>query len=311
MTTITSAIHREDLQMLKKIKFLFITGIILTMINISTFASENITVMLNGEQLSFDVSPKVINGRTMVPMRTIFEKLGATVEWDEETQTITSVKGDTTIKLTIGVPNIKINQQTPKELDTAPCIAEGRTLVPVRAISEDFHMNVDWDDSTQTVLITPPNVNITAYNKMKSIILTQGEKPSGIDTYSIYYSPEGKTYSVMFLYSPESEYIILYFHWENKIDNTVMITIYPDRNPSVYHTEKFSTGNEYTLYAKYPKANQPFVETENTFPPELSPYEFLNVSMALTDVYMKKLVNMSFADFWFVLRRTTITNTKE
>ena len=117
------------------------------------FATDNIAVKLNGQTLSFDVPPQLINGRTMVPMRAIFENLGATVNWEQSTQTVTSVKGTTTIRLTIGVPNIVINGST-KSLDTAPCVINERTLVPVRAVSEAFNLNVDWNGATNTVIIT-------------------------------------------------------------------------------------------------------------------------------------------------------------
>lgn len=112
-----------------------------------------IQVLLNGKEIVFDVNPQTINDRTMVPMRAIFEELGATVEWNGETQTVTSVKDDTVISLTIGVPSIIINGEE-KTLDVAPVVIDSRTLVPIRAVSEAFMLNVDWDEDTKTVLIT-------------------------------------------------------------------------------------------------------------------------------------------------------------
>lgn len=144
--------------MKKKLMFIVVGVIVLFTICSCVFAEENISVKLDGQQLVFDVQPQLMNGRTMVPMRKIFESLGASVVWDDATQTITSTKGKDTIILTIGQPNIKINEQISKELDVAPCLVDGRTLVPVRAISEALHMNVDWDDKTQTVLITSSNI---------------------------------------------------------------------------------------------------------------------------------------------------------
>ena len=112
-----------------------------------------VKVLLNGKEVEFDVHPQIINDRTMVPMRAIFEQLGATVEWDGETKTVTSVKDETVISLTIGVPSI-ITDGAEKVLDVAPVIIDGRTLVPVRAVSEAFMLNVDWDADTKTVIIT-------------------------------------------------------------------------------------------------------------------------------------------------------------
>lgn len=122
--------------------------------NIKTGNLHNeITVRLNGETLSFDVPPRIINNRTMVPMRAIFEKLGATVEWNGETQTIISKKGDTTIILAIDDTNMYVNDEV-VVLDSPACLIDSRTLVPVRAISEAFALNVDWKDDSKTVVIS-------------------------------------------------------------------------------------------------------------------------------------------------------------
>ena len=73
-------------------------------------ANENITVYLDDILLSFDVPPQIIDGRTMVPMRKIFESLGAVVTWDESTQTVTGKRGDTTV-------NVSITGNLPVELE--------------------------------------------------------------------------------------------------------------------------------------------------------------------------------------------------
>ena len=116
-------------------------------------AEKPITVMLLGNKLSFDTDPVIINDRTMVPLRAIFEALGASVEWDGDTKTVTSVKGDTTVKLTVGENKLTVNG-TEKALDVPGQIVENRTLVPVRAISEAFGCEVGWDAETRTVTIT-------------------------------------------------------------------------------------------------------------------------------------------------------------
>ena len=63
---------------------------------------EEIKVIVNDEPVVFDVAPTIINDRTMVPLRAIFEALGADVDWDDATKTITAVKDGTTIKMQIG-----------------------------------------------------------------------------------------------------------------------------------------------------------------------------------------------------------------
>lgn len=121
-----------------------------TLLQMST---DEVTVTVDNETVSFDQIPLIINGRTLAPLRAIFEKLGATVDWNGETKTITAVKNDTTITLQIDNSEMYKNG-TAIALDTAPQIIGERTLVPVRAISEAFDCNVDWNNDTHTVIIT-------------------------------------------------------------------------------------------------------------------------------------------------------------
>ena len=123
-------------------------------------AAQPINVVLNGQALTFDVSPNNINGRIMVPMRIIFEALGANIEWDEETATVTATTDDLTVKVTIHSPYISINGIM-SAMDVAPVIADGRTLVPVRFVSEAFGAEVSWDESTSTVNIRTIPICIT------------------------------------------------------------------------------------------------------------------------------------------------------
>ena len=114
---------------------------------------ETIMIFLNGEKLSFDQPPVIIDGRTLVPLRAIFEALGADVFWEDATKTVTAKKGHTVVSLVIGSKAITVNT-TAKELDVPAQIINSRTLVPVRAISEAFGCDVGWDAVTQSVLIT-------------------------------------------------------------------------------------------------------------------------------------------------------------
>lgn len=114
--------------------------------------NENIKVMLDGSYLSFDVPPTIIDGRTLVPMRAIFQALGATIQWDEATSTVTGKKGDTTVILQINSANAIVNGKT-IELSVPATIVQDKTMVPARFISESLEAAVGWDEPTQTVLI--------------------------------------------------------------------------------------------------------------------------------------------------------------
>lgn len=108
-------------------------------------------VVLNGQGLKFEVPPTIENGRTLVPLRAIFEALGANIKWDDNTQTITATKPGTEIKLIIGGQTYKNGQQI--SLDVPAKIINGRTLVPLRFVSEAMGCQVDWDGDTETITI--------------------------------------------------------------------------------------------------------------------------------------------------------------
>ncbi len=111
---------------------------------------SEITVFLDGEQIVFDVPPQTISNRTMVPMRAIFEALGATVDWNEEEQSITSTREGITIFMVIDNPVITVNGEE-ITLDVAPVKIDDRTLVPIRAVTESFEAEVLWDEDAQRV----------------------------------------------------------------------------------------------------------------------------------------------------------------
>ena len=118
-----------------------------------TIYAQGVSVYLNDSRLYFDVQPQIINGRTMVPMRKIFESLGAVVTWDDASQTATGKKGDIIVNISIDSKTLFKNG-VPKLLDVAPMLIDSRTLVPVRAIAESFDCNVEWIAETQTVKIS-------------------------------------------------------------------------------------------------------------------------------------------------------------
>ncbi len=123
-------------------------------IGMKAAASDEISVLLNGTKVEFDQPPILQNGRTLVPMRAIFEALGYEVYWDEYYEQIDVYDGDEDIMtLWIGVRAILMPPRT-IEIDVPPMLVNDRTLVPVRAISEGLGAEVDWNDYSQTVIIT-------------------------------------------------------------------------------------------------------------------------------------------------------------
>lgn len=138
---------------MKKIVSLLIVTLMLTGLCNIAHAESEIKVYLNGEKIEFDVPPMLINDRTMVPMRAIFEALDATVDWDDATQTATAEKDGTKIKMTIDSNMVFVGDNSVL-VDVPPQLVNDRTLVPLRIISESFGANVEWNERTQTVVIT-------------------------------------------------------------------------------------------------------------------------------------------------------------
>ncbi len=133
--------------------FLIVFSIVFSFTMSISAQEKPITVYLDGEQLTFDVDPILENGRTLVPMRVIFEALGAQVNWDGNTWTAIATKGDTKIVITIDSKQMLKNDQV-VELDVPARLIDSRTLVPVRAVSEGMGADVQWDDKLWQVIIT-------------------------------------------------------------------------------------------------------------------------------------------------------------
>ncbi len=135
----------------------------------AVMANDEITVTLDGKKIEFDVKPQIISERTVVPFRKIFEEIGALVKWNGDTQTVSARKSSKTITMTLGSADMLIDKgKTDDEgnpivetvtLDVPSQVLDGRTLVPARAISEAFGLNVDWNRYTKTVIITNDEVD--------------------------------------------------------------------------------------------------------------------------------------------------------
>ena len=110
-------------------------------------------VLIDSKATAFDVPPQNINGRLFVPLRAIFEALGADIEWDGSTQTVTAVKGDIVVTLTIGDTSPTVNGVV-RTIDQPGVIVDGRTLAPLRFVAEAFGGSVDWVEAENTAYIT-------------------------------------------------------------------------------------------------------------------------------------------------------------
>ena len=125
-----------------------------------------VKVFVDNSPVYFDQPPVITNSRVLVPLRGVFERLGATVAWDPASQTVLAQRGATSVSLRIGSPQAFVDGQA-QFLDVPPMLVGGRTMVPLRFVSQALGAGVTWDAATSTVLISsqgtatvPPPVSI-------------------------------------------------------------------------------------------------------------------------------------------------------
>ncbi|MGF7050581.1 hypothetical protein J2T13_005131 [Paenibacillus sp. DS2015] len=119
--------------------------------------SASIEVIIDGGSQIYAQSPIMQNGVVLVPMRGVFESLGAVIKYVPETKTILAVKGSKEISITLGKSTATVNG-IPKKLSVPANTYSGVTMVPLRFVSEALEANVKWDQSAQSVMITSVGV---------------------------------------------------------------------------------------------------------------------------------------------------------
>ncbi len=126
-------------------------------------AENTPSVVLDGRTLYFDVQPILMEGRLLVPLRGIFDALGANVSWDANTQTINACQGSTNVNLTIGSRTAYKNGAE-VNLDVPAIVVSGRTLVPLRFVAEALSCYVKYDPNSNLVTIQSATQNSSQAN---------------------------------------------------------------------------------------------------------------------------------------------------
>ncbi len=162
---------------MKKIIFALLIIVPLLIVT-AAYADFGIRLYINGNEIQSDVPPMIINDRTMVPARVVFENLNAAVDWNSDTRQVT-VKSDggTNIVLTIGEKQATVGGKT-VTMDVAPMILSDRTMLPIRFVSENLGYDVDWNPTSKSVYISEPQPRYT--NEIKSVDINDGENSSSV-----------------------------------------------------------------------------------------------------------------------------------
>ncbi len=137
-----------------KASVIFLTAALVAPFSLAADA-QSVTVVVNGETMNFAQPPIVRAGRVFVPLRGVFERLGASVVYSSGQ--INATANGRSISLTIGSTAATVDGQS-ATIDVAPFIVGATTFVPLRFISQALGASVNWDDSTSTVTIqgAPP-----------------------------------------------------------------------------------------------------------------------------------------------------------
>ena len=150
--------------------FKYTLAAVVTTLCFSTAASANekdIMVMVDNELIEFDQPPVILNDRTLVPVRAVFEKAGAEVDWIQETQTATIKKDGYDISIKLGDAFI-VKNNTPLPIDVPSTIINDRILIPVRAIAEAMNFGVTWNAVYSSVLISTDGTEYRGNSQWKT-----------------------------------------------------------------------------------------------------------------------------------------------
>ena len=135
--------------MMKLRKFLSVAALAAAMmINASA-----IDLYVDSVKLEPDVPPTVVEGHTLVPLRSIFDALGADLQWDNTTKTAAGSRGDSTISIQVGSPTALVNGEE-KILEAPAQVINGSTMVPARFVAEGLNCIVKWDKATDGIYIS-------------------------------------------------------------------------------------------------------------------------------------------------------------
>ncbi|MCR8659745.1 stalk domain-containing protein [Paenibacillus endoradicis] len=143
------------------------------------YETQQIGVFIEGKQQTYTQPPVNRNGNVLVPLRGIFESLGATVKWESSTQTVTATKGGTTIVLTIGSSTAYVNGK-PVVLNAAAQLLNGSTMVPIRFISEVLGGVVEWDKNSKSVIVFQNKPDIPTSAESERTPIQEQEKDQSV-----------------------------------------------------------------------------------------------------------------------------------
>ncbi|MCL2386281.1 MAG: copper amine oxidase N-terminal domain-containing protein, partial [Defluviitaleaceae bacterium] len=171
--------------MKKALKSITVVGLVIMLASIMIAGvpvyANNINVTIDGSRVNFAGQPPVnVDGRTLVPVRGVFEMLGFDVGWNPNNQQITLTRATHTVVITVGSATFTANGAN-HSLDVPAQIIGGSTMLPIRAVVESVGYSVDWNNSTSTVVISTGNASSSATQQEATIRIIHADS---LDRYS-------------------------------------------------------------------------------------------------------------------------------
>lgn len=225
--------------MKKLLSIILVLGIMMSMCTFVSAETDKVTVTLDGTEVTFpDAQPFVdVRDRTLVPIRFVSEAMGAKVDWENDTRTVVIQKDEDNIRYTIGQPMAYLNGEM-LTFDSYGILKESRTFVPLRFIAEMLSCDVDWKDSTKTV-----------------VIKSAGEAVKFPEPQITVHYPESKDDKRMFWITldnyREFQRNCPYYEFKIEFTNPVEFNTYEQDEGAINGWQKYDRTNFYPLTASY------------------------------------------------------------
>lgn len=206
---------------------------------------KEISIYLDGGLIPSDTSPyiKPNDNVTMVPLRVIIEGLGAEVAWSQQTKTATINRNNTTVALTVGNKTALVNG-TPVGLDVSVEIMNGRTMVPIRFVSEQLGLKVTWNQSLRTISLdsldkspeTDPTIPFDPNGSQQGSNESNNEELRGVWVSTVFSIDWPSTSSYGKVEAQKAEYIALLDDVQSMGLNAVFVQVRPSAD-AIYRSE--------------------------------------------------------------------------
>lgn len=152
-------------------KITVLVVVLIMCFSLTAFGSTIVNVYVNNEKVEFDVNPLLDNGRTLVPLRGVFERLNAQVDWNKDISEVVIKDKYNEIEMILGKDKVMVNGEV-KSIDVPTMMINSRTFAPLRFISENLGHKVEWDQVTNSVYITRNDVA----KERQNTVMTVGSK---------------------------------------------------------------------------------------------------------------------------------------